>query len=75
MTDIRLLKFAEVQERVNLPKSQIYRLIGKGEFPAPLKFGKASRWRSDEIHSWIISDHHPRELSRPKNARATEQST
>ena len=31
-------------------KSTIYRLIQKGDFPAPLKIGSSSRWPT----SWII---------------------
>ncbi len=65
MTEVRLLKFSEVQELVNLSRSHIHRLMATGDFPRPIKIGRASRWRSDEIEAWITADH-PRGKFTPK---------
>lgn len=67
MTQVKLLKITEVQERVNLTRSHIYRLMATGDFPQPLKFGRASRWRSDELDTWVTADH-PRRTHAPKAA-------
>lgn len=53
MTDIRFLRLPEVRERVGLSRSQIYRLIQEGEFPAPVKVGTTiSVWPDAEINRW-----------------------
>ena len=50
----KLLKFAEVIERTGIGRSQIYRKIGTGDFPAPLKVGQKSvRFRADDVEAWI----------------------
>ncbi|CAE6865510.1 hypothetical protein R69658_07838 [Paraburkholderia aspalathi] len=37
-----------------LSKTQCYRLIQRGEFPAPLKIGaRAVAWRASEVQAWI----------------------
>lgn len=40
----RGLTLAEVKERAGLGKTKIYAMIKVGDFPAPAKFGRASRW-------------------------------
>ena len=30
-----------------------YKLIKDGEFPAPIKFGRSSRWRQSEVEAWL----------------------
>ena len=52
----RLIKIAEVQCRVGLGKTMIYRLIKSGTFPAPYKLSPfASRWSEREIVQWIAA--------------------
>lgn len=53
MSEARLLRIAEVGERVGLGKTKIYALIKDGEFPEPTKVGKASRWLSRDVTEWI----------------------
>lgn len=48
-----LLNLAEVCQLVGLGKSQLYRLIAVGDFPAPVKIRRSSRWLSSEVHTWI----------------------
>jgi prophage regulatory protein len=50
---LRLLRLPEVTDRVAMGKSTIYAMINRNEFPAPMHFGKASRWLESEIDDWI----------------------
>ena len=49
----RLLNLAEVEEKIGLKKSVIYDRMSRAEFPAPLKIGKATRWRESDVELWI----------------------
>lgn len=50
----RLIRLDEVQRRVGLGKTMIYRLIQESRFPAPYKLSPfASRWSEREIVAWI----------------------
>ena len=52
----RLLNRAEVERRVGLRRSALYRLMRAGQFPVPLKIGpRAVRWPSSEIEEWLAS--------------------
>jgi prophage regulatory protein len=49
-----LLRLPRVKARAGLSRSEIYRRIASGKFPAPVKLGKrASAWQSHEIDKWI----------------------
>lgn len=48
-----LLKFEEVSSQVGLGRTAIYRMIGAGDFPAPVKLGRASRWSQREVQAWL----------------------
>lgn len=53
MSDVRFLRLPEVRDRVGLSRSQIYRLIQDGSFPAPLKIGpQVSVWPDGDIVRW-----------------------
>ena len=53
---MRLLRFAEVMERVGLGRSQLYRRIAEGDFPEPVRVGpKSIRFREDDVQQWIDS--------------------
>ena len=51
--ECRLLRLPDVMQRVNLGKTTIYALVKRDEFPAPVKAGRTSLWRSDSIERWI----------------------
>ena len=52
----RLLTRHEVEERVGLKRSSIYRLMRDDDFPEPIKVGiRAVRWLETEINSWLAS--------------------
>ena len=50
---VKLLRAAEVMDRCGIGRTMLYGLIKAGAFPAPVKVGRGSRWRSDEIDRWI----------------------
>ena len=53
---IRLLRRAEVLERIGLGSSQVYRLIEGGRFPAPIPVTSAARrWVEHEVDEWLRS--------------------
>jgi len=50
----RILRRQDVRNRIGLPKSTIYALIKKGQFPAPIKLSERnSGWLESEIDSWV----------------------
>ena len=54
--DDRLLTRTEVERRVGLKRSALYRLMRADEFPLPLRIGpRAVRWPSSEIEEWLSS--------------------
>jgi len=51
-----LLRMPAVLAMVGLSKSQIYRLIGAGEFPAAVRLGANSvAWPAEQVHAWIAA--------------------
>jgi prophage regulatory protein len=50
----RLQRLAEVRDRTGLSRSEIYRRVSIGTFPAPVKLGRRSTaWDSRKISAWI----------------------
>lgn len=49
----RLIRMPEVEHLVGLRRSAIYTLVNRGEFPAPLKIGAASRWSLRAVSAWM----------------------
>ena len=51
-----LERLPQVRVRTGLSRSEIYRRIALGDFPAPVKIGsRASAWVSDEVSAFIAS--------------------
>lgn len=50
-----LFTFEQLRHYVALNRSRIYPLIREGQFPAPIKIGKSSRWLRSQIDAWIES--------------------
>lgn len=48
-----LIRLADVVAIVGLRKSHVYNLISRGQFPGPVKIGRASRWSASEVHDWV----------------------
>ena len=59
LTGERLIRAKRVhgdEAWTGLSKTQCYRLIERGEFPAPIKLGaRAVAWRESEVQAWIDS--------------------
>lgn len=52
----RLIRLKEVQHRVGLGRSTIYRWMAEGKFPKPVQLGGyAIAWAEDVIQAWIVS--------------------
>ena len=52
----RLLARREVEHRVGIGRSAIYRLMRSGCFPEPVRIGPGTvRWSQREIEEWISS--------------------
>ena len=50
----KLLRLADVRERVPYSRSTIYKLISQGEFPKPISIGaRAVAWVESDIDAWI----------------------
>ena len=52
--ELRFERLPKVKARTGFSRSEIYRRIAAGSFPAPVKIGeRASAWDSREIDKWI----------------------
>ncbi len=50
----RLIRLKEVQNRVGLGRSTIYRWMAEGSFPKPVRLGgHAVAWVLEDIDQWI----------------------
>ena len=48
-----LMTFEQLSIHLSMGRTQIYRLISRGQMPAPIKFGKSSRWSRAQVDAWI----------------------
>jgi prophage regulatory protein len=52
----RLIGFKDLREiGITHGKTQLWRLVRDGQFPAPIKVGVRSAWIADEVDAWIRS--------------------
>ncbi len=50
----RILRRPEVEARCGFKRAHLYKLIGEGKFPRPLRIGvRAVGWDSVEVEQWI----------------------
>lgn len=49
----QLLNVKEVAQFTRLHKSTIYRFVKEGKFPKPIKIGSASRWKKEDLVSYL----------------------
>ena len=64
---LTLERLPHVRARTGLSRSEIYRRIALGEFPAPVKLGpRASAWHAAELDAWITQ----RIVARDQGVRA-----
>jgi prophage regulatory protein len=56
MHALNLERLPSVKARTGLSRSEIYRRVALGRFPAPVKLGeRASAWNTAEINQWIAA--------------------
>lgn len=52
----RILRCRQIQLRTGLSRSSIYALMGKGQFPSPVRLSAQSvGWLEHEINNWIVN--------------------
>jgi len=75
----RLLRRAEVMDRVGLSKSTLYSRISAGTFPKPVTLGSSVRWVEAEVEAWIserVSERdHAAESGGTAGGTGTEETT
>ena len=50
----KFLRLPSVIDKVGLSRSQIYKLIQRGDFPEPVKIGpKISVWIEEQLEMWM----------------------
>lgn len=50
----RLIVLEEVERITGLKKSSLYRLMGQGQFPGPVRVGpKSVRWPESHVLGWV----------------------
>ena len=54
-SDNPLLDVATASELCALSRSAFYKLVRDGLAPKPIKLGRASRWRRQELLDWIAA--------------------
>lgn len=66
-----LHRLREVSRRTGLSRSEIYRRIAAGTFPAPIKLGeRASAWPEHEVTAWIDARIAARDAGRREHTEA-----
>lgn len=68
----QMLTARGVSAATGLCVSLIYRLVQRGQFPAPVRLtARSTRWKASEISAWIET--RPRGTSASPNPRAQQQ--
>lgn len=50
----KILRLPAVKEKTGKPRSSLYLMVAKGEFPKPIKLGKRSvGWLESDVDAWI----------------------
>lgn len=52
MSNISLIKLADVETTVEMGRTGVYAAIKNNNFPKPLKIGGTSRWIKSEVEAW-----------------------
>jgi excisionase family DNA binding protein len=50
---IKLLNAEEVAEMLGVSERTLWRLLSAGKLPNPIRFGRSTRWKSEDIQGWI----------------------
>ncbi|ATW43515.1 AlpA family phage regulatory protein [Glaesserella parasuis] len=52
-TNQTYLNAHEIAQHLGISRSGIYSLMRSSHFPSPIKFGRLSRWKVDDINQWL----------------------
>lgn len=66
------LDLKSVMERFKVSASSVYTWISCGQFPAPKKFGRSSRWKLSELEAWEAAQ--PQRVDREGTAGRLQKS-
>jgi excisionase family DNA binding protein len=50
-----LLPAAEAAKLLSISERHFYKLHSSGRVPRPIRFGRAVRWRADELREWVAA--------------------
>jgi predicted DNA-binding transcriptional regulator AlpA len=59
--DDRLLRAEELGELLGMSERNVWRLDLSGKLPAPVRIGRAVRWRHNEVQAWLAAGCPPRD--------------
>ena len=49
-------RLTDVLAKIGVGKTTVYKMIGRGQFPRPVKLGeRAVAWRRSDIEGWIAT--------------------
>ena len=51
--ELKLIGVADLQEKLSISRSTVYRLTANEDFPRPLKIGRAVRWPEHLVDGWL----------------------
>jgi prophage regulatory protein len=50
---MELYKIKELVELLKISRATIYRKVSENEFPKPIKIGRGTFWRKEDITNWL----------------------
>ena len=53
--DRLLLTVQDIAKLTGLGVRTIWRLVSTSQFPEPVKIGRATRWKADEVRQWCAT--------------------
>ena len=60
-----LLNADEVAHRLNISRTSLYQWLSSGRIPSPIRLGRHSLWRAEEIRQWVAAGCPPRSRWKP----------
>mgnify|MGYP003489635286 CR=1 FL=1 len=66
LMDDQMVDMAFITQLTGLTDKWFYKLIKDGDFPAPIKMGRSSRWLKSEVEAWLqarIAQSRPQSLT------------
>lgn len=51
----------ELADALGISRSQVWKMLSRGQLPDPIRFGRSVRWLRAEIDEWLRRGHPPRD--------------